>query len=192
MAQRRSIRDRNTAAIAQEAEAVATIATVEAPAPVVTPEPRASTPKAPTKKPAPTAATGTDRLGIYLTPAEINDARAAYLADWSNGGDADSFARWIAAAIDTHAARTPKQRADRDRLRTRSEERTGSSRSFSIPIASMQRMRAAISADQKAGRWPSDSAWCAEAMALAVDAAREANGGVLPTPPARLPNRLVR
>lgn len=192
MAQRRSIRDRNTAAIAQEAEAVATIATVEAPEPVIAPTPRANTPKAPTKKPAPTAPTDTDRLGIYLTPTEFNDARGAYLADWSNGGDADSFARWIAAAIDTHAARTPKQRADRDRLRTRSEERTGSSRSFSIPTSSMKRMRAAISADQKAGRWPSDSAWCAEAMALAVDAAREANGGVLPSPPARLPNRLVR
>ena len=56
----------------------------------------------------------------------------------------------------------------------------------------MQRMRSAITADQQAGRWPSDSAWSAEAIALAVDEARKANGGTLPTPPARLPNRLVR
>lgn len=134
----------------------------------------------------------TARLGIYLTPDEFNDARASYLADWANGGDADTFARWIAGALDHHAARTAKQRAARDRLRGRSDERTGSTRSFSIPTSSMQRMRAAITADQQAGRWPSDSAWCAEAIALAVDEARTANGGTLPTPPARLPNRLVR
>lgn len=134
----------------------------------------------------------TARLGIYLTPDEFNDARASYLADWANGGDADTFARWIAGALDQHAARTAKQRAARDRLRGRSDERTGSTRSFSIPTSTMQRMRAAITADQQAGRWPSDSAWCAEAIALAVDEARKANGGTLPTPPARLPNRLVR
>jgi hypothetical protein len=53
-------------------------------------------------------------------------------------------------------------------------------------------MRAAINADQQAGRWPSDSAWCSEAIASAVDAARTKNEGSLPTPPPRLPNRLVR
>lgn len=53
-------------------------------------------------------------------------------------------------------------------------------------------MRAAINADHDAGRWPSDSAWCAEAIELATEAARTANGGSLPTPPPRLPNRLVR
>lgn len=132
------------------------------------------------------------RIGIYLTPMEFDDARGAYLADWTNGGDADTFARWIAGALDVHAARTPKRRADDDRLRGRSDARTGSTRSFSIPTATLQRMRAAISADQQAGRWPSDSAWCAEAIAIAVDEARRANGGTLPTPPSRLPNRLVR
>lgn len=134
----------------------------------------------------------TGRLGIYLTPTEFNDARASYLADWANGGDADTFGRWIAGALDRHAARTPEQRAARDRLRGRADERTGATRSFSIPTSTMQRMRSAITADQQAGRWPSDSAWSAEAIALAVDEARKANGGTLPTPPARLPNRLVR
>lgn len=139
-----------------------------------------------------TGAEDTARLGIYLTPVEFDDARASYLADWANGGDADTFARWIAGALDRHAARTAKQRAARDRLRGRSDARTGSTRSFSIPTSTMQHMRAAITADQQAGRWPSDSAWCAEAIALAVDDARKANGGTLPTPPSRLPNRLVR
>uniref|UniRef100_UPI001C4DFB8F hypothetical protein n=1 Tax=Microbacterium sp. BF1 TaxID=2821146 RepID=UPI001C4DFB8F len=77
-------------------------------------------------------------------------------------------------------------------LRGRSEERTGSTRSFNIPTVTMKRMRAAITADQQAGRWPSDSAWAAEAIGIAVDAARVGNGGTLPTPPDRLPNRLVR
>ncbi len=61
-----------------------------------------------------------------------------------------------------------------------------------IPTDTVARMRAAINADQQAGRWPSDSAWCSEAIASAVDAARTKNDGSLPTPPPRLPNRLVR
>ena len=115
----------------------------------------------------------------------------AYLADWTNGGEADTFARWIAAAIETYAARTPKQRATAQ-PRGRADERTGSTRSFAIPTDTVARMRAAINADQQAGRWPSDSAWCSEAIAAAVDAARTKNDGSLPTPPPRLPNRLVR
>lgn len=137
------------------------------------------------------AASETARLGLYLTPGEFNDAKAAYLADWTSGGEADTFARWIAAAIDTYARRTPEQRAGA-KPRGRAEKRTGSSRSFAIPTDTVARMRAAITADQQAGRWPSDSAWCGEAIAAAVDQARNQAGGSLPTPPPRLPNRLVR
>lgn len=147
--------------------------------------------RAPARK-APATAGETARLGIYLTPAEFDNAKAAYLADWTHGGTADTFARWIAAAIDTHAARTPQERAATATPRGRAEERTGSTRSFSIPTDTVGRMRAAISADHQGGRWPSDSAWCGEAIAHAVDAARAKNGGTLPTPPPRLPNRLVR
>jgi len=198
MAQRRSLRDRNSAAIAHDADAPTEPPRSETPTP--TPAP-AEAPPAPRPvarpKPAPEKASAagvgdTDRIGIYLTQDEVDGARGAYLADWSNGGEADTFARWIAAAMDTHAARTPQERAARGRLRGRAAERTGASRSFSIPTATTKRMRAAITADQQAGRWPSDSAWCAEAIAIAVDEARAANGGTLPTPPARLPNRLVR
>lgn len=137
------------------------------------------------------AGSETERLGLYLTPAEFDDAKAAYLADWKNGGQADTFARWIAAAIDTYAQRTPKQRAGA-KPRGRAEERTGSTRSFAIPTDTVARMRSAITADQHASRWPSDSAWCGEAIAAAVDQARRRGGGSLPTPPPRLPNRLVR
>ena len=41
----------------------------------------------------------TSRLGVYLTADEFADAKAAYLADWTNGGQADTFGRWCAEAI---------------------------------------------------------------------------------------------
>ena len=208
---RRSLRDRNRAAIALDPDTPDLEPTAEprssaqptATRPVEEPAPgtqeatsateKGSTTKKPAavRKAATAAASDTARLGIYLTPQEFEDAKAAYLADWTNGGEADTFARWIAAAIETYAARTPKQRATAQ-PRGRADERTGSTRSFSIPTDTMARMRAAINADQQAGRWPSDSAWCSEAIAAAVDAARTKNDGSLPTPPPRLPNRLVR
>lgn len=194
---RRSIRDRNSAAIAPELIEPVDVPAEQPPAAAAEVVPTAAAPSkrlpaTPKKKQASAPAGDTDRLGIYLTPTEFDDARAAYLADWSNGGEADTFARWIAAALNDHAARTPSQRADRGGLRGRSEERTGSTRSFNIPTVTMKLMRAAITADQQAGRWPSDSAWAAEAIAIAVDGARQGNGGKLPTPPERLPNRLAR
>lgn len=211
---RRSLRDRNRAAIAldpseqsadldEAAGSAGPRRTVEAAQETpseATGQPQDATeqpsggppPPAAARKAGTAAASETARLGIYLTRAEFDDAKAAYLADWTNGGHADTFGRWIAAAIDSHAARTPKQRAARAQPKGRAETRTGSTRSFSIPTDTVVRMRAAITADQQAGRWPSDSAWCGEAIGLAVDAARTKNGGTLPTPPPRLPNRLVR
>ena len=206
MTRRASLRDRNRAAIALDAdtppaptEPAAPTATEptdvgERPTRAAPPPPPAATPERPApRRPAAAATAGdTARLGIYLTPSEFDQAKAGYLADWTNGGTCDTFARWIAAAIDAHAARTPRQRAAKALPRGRAEERTGSTRSFSIPVDTMTRMRAAITADQHAGRWPSDSAWCGEAISLAVSAARDRSGGALPTPPPRLPNRLVR
>lgn len=208
---RRSLRDRNNAAMAPDPETPeledGPQAEPPSPAGTTTTDPedaptdpsktatKNSTPKqtaTPRKAGAAAGASATARLGIYLTPVEFDDAKAAYLTDWTNGGQADTFARWIAQAIDSHARRTPKQRADRAHPKGRADQRTGSTRSFSIPADTVARMRAAITADQQAGRWPSDSAWCGEASALAVEASRAQNGGTLPTPPPRLPNRLVR
>lgn len=139
-----------------------------------------------------TASTATERLGIYLTADEFRDARGAYLADWTNGGTVDTFGRWVTAAIAAHAARTTKQREALARPVGRAATRTGESRSWPIATEAIQAMREAIAADQEAGRWPSDSAWCGDAITAATEAARKANGGTLPEPPARLPNRLKR
>lgn len=149
----------------------------------------AAKPKAPATS---TRAGETVRLGVYLTPAEFTAAKAAYLAAWQLGGEADTFARWVASALDAHARRTPQERAEGTEPKGRAETRTGSSRSFSIPADSAARMREAITADQGQGRWLSDSAWMGEAIATAVEQTRAANGGTLPTPPPRLPNRLAR
>ena len=145
----------------------------------------------PIRKAAVATVSDTTRLGIYLTPAEFSNAKAGYLADWSNGGQADTFGKWIAGVIDAYASRTPEQRAVAP-PRGRAEARTGFTRSFNIPADTATRMRAAITADQKIDRWLTDSAWCGEAIAAAVDRARRQNRGTLPTPPPRLPNRLVR
>lgn len=137
-------------------------------------------------------ASETVRLGVYLTPEEFTAAKAAYLAAWQLGGEADTFARWIASTLDEHARREPSERAAGTQPKGRADTRTGASRSFNIPSDTAARMREAITTDQAEGRWLSDSAWMGEAIAAAVEQTRTANGGTLPTPPPRLPNRLVR
>lgn len=143
-----------------------------------------------TKGTTPTPPADTVRAGIYFGGDEFEAAKASYLADWENGGEEDTFTRWIAAAIIAHARRTPKKRAEL--ARPKSKVVNGVQRTFNLPEDSVRRMREAIIEDGKAGRWPSDSAWCADAITIAVNEARERNGGTLPTPPARLPNRLKR
>lgn len=201
-AKRQSLRDRNTEAITTEAmppEQVETATPTAEAAPVSKVEndvpvkaPAKATPTAKKTAPPVSAASEVTRLGIYLTAEQFTGAKAAYLADWINGGEANTFTRWIGEVISTHAQRSPQERLERSMLRGRSTERTGSSRSFNVPSEAVKQMRAAIVADHSAGRWPSDSAWCGEAIDLAIEEAKEKNGGTLPTPPARLPNRLTR
>lgn len=163
----------------------------ESAAPERKPQPKATAPAKTKSKPA-AAPVGTFRMSMYITPQEYDNAKSGYLADFQAGGQADTFSRWIAEVIDAHAARTVTERAGLAQNHERADTRTGASRSFHIPTDVIERMRAAITEDQAAGRWTSDSAWCTDAIAAAVDRARERAGGTLPTPPARLPNRLRR
>lgn len=208
---RRTLGDRNRAAIAGEPEPSSPVETTTQPiepvatAPTKAPEADTKTPTAKTPAPRKSATkTATPakaetkgvgqvtRLGIYVTPQEFTDAKAAYLAAWQLGGEADTFAKWIGTAIDAHASRSVDERTELARPQERSAQRSGSTRSFSIASDVVARMRKAITADQQAGRFLSDSAWCGDAIAAAVHSTRQAAGGALPTPPARLPNRLVR
>lgn len=130
------------------------------------------------------------RLGIYFYPTSFSAAKAAYLADWQNGGPADRFAVWIALVLTNHAKLTPAQRATNTAVSH--NDGSGSTRSFVLPAYVHHAVRTAVIADQNAGRWVSASAWASSAVHMAVCAARDLNGGNLPTPPSRLPNRLVR
>ena len=141
---RGSLRDRNRAAIAadpapQYVEEPATPSSTAPTAPTAEEPPKAAGERGgpqptPLRRPPTASLSETARIGMYLTPEEFEAAKGAYLADWTHGGAADTFARWIGAAIDTHSRRTPQQRAERGRPRGRAEERTGSTRSFSIAV----------------------------------------------------------
>lgn len=192
---RLSIADRNKAAIAHD-----------------TPEPlpekdegeqTATPPAAPTKaqktltkqKKTTAARTSSDtaRLGVYISTDEYEDAKAAYVTAYARGGQIDNFARWIAAALNEHAARTTAQRAKHARMKERSpwgKGKAGASRSFAIPTDTLERMQEAMDDDLIAGQWPTRSEWAGDAIAAAVEAAR-AEGPLL-DPPKRLPNRLKR
>lgn len=179
---RKNLRDRNAAAIAGPTTSSTPAEHVDVPAVQTTTKARTT---------APAVSSETARIGIYFHPDQFDTAKAAYLADWQAGGDADTFGRWIAQALDEHAARTPAQRGQLTQPQERAATR-GNTRSFSIPASTVVRMRESITADQQHGRWPSDSAWCGEAITAAANQARQRAGGSLPTPPARLPNRLAR
>lgn len=153
-------------------------------------EPRSAR-STPTSTSTSSSMTATSRIGIYFHPDEFDRAKSAYLADWTNGGQADTFAKWIAAALDAHAAARPAQRAASTRTRPEGQG-SGWSRSFTLPTDTVERMRAAIVDDQRANRWLSESAWAGEAVATAAEKAEEKAGGALPPAPARLPNRLRR
>lgn len=133
-------------------------------------------------------------LGVYLTADTYEEMKAAYLADWSNRrGEADTLYRWVTNALSTHAALSSTSRVKKSTAGAkRAPTRTGNTKAFKVAVDVYQRMQDAIAADESAGHWSSESAWCVDAITHAISAARSANGGTLPTPPARLPNRLKR
>ena len=152
--------------------------------------PAAPTNSASTRRTAAAARSGARRLGIYFHPADFTNAKAAYLTAWQDGGDAETFAAWIAAVLTDHTQLTPAQRAAAS-LPKRAG-RAGATRSFTLPQSVHDAVHAAVIADQDAGRWVSASTWAAVALHAAVQTAEQRAGGRLPTPPQRLPNRLQR
>lgn len=128
----------------------------------------------------------TRRISVSMTALLYNNCKAAFLADWINGGVCDQFRLWVSAALARHAARSPMERAE-----THSEA-TGTPRSFIVSVDTYAAMVDAMVDDQQADRWLTLSGWAVEALTAAVDAARARNVAELPTPPERLPHRLRR
>lgn len=133
----------------------------------------------------------TTRIAIVLQAREFTAAKSAYIGDWTSGGDADTFAKWIASALNKHAERPAQQRAAGARPERTAPGR-GITRSFDLPTDTTDRMREAIIDDRQVGRRVSLSDWCGDAVHAAVQEAQHRAGGVLPVPPTRLPNRLIR
>lgn len=133
-----------------------------------------------------------ERIGIYFSPQEIDTARAAYLADWQDGGEHDTFAGWVAAALTSYADLGADQRANHTREIPRGSRKIGGPRSISVGSSASEAMRRAQREDEAQGRWLSISAWAGDAVALAASKARDRRGGALPVPPKRLPYRLMR
>lgn len=132
-------------------------------------------------------------LSLYLPRRTFEDARAAYLTDWTLGGTADTLGGWMGQALTTHAHRTPQERrALADARATAGGGGDLINRLVPVPDHALQDMRTGITADQDSNRWLSDSRWAVEAIDAAIDTTRAATGGQLLQPPKRLPNRLVR
>jgi len=167
----------------------------EQPAPVLE-QPITATPaSAPKRRVTPTPQTvTTTRIGLYFQEQVFQDAKSAYLVDLDSQPDpATSFARWVGRVVDRHNRLTPERRSQV--AKTLAEEPKGGSgfsRSFVIPASTVTEMDEAIKQDRKSERYVSASQYASEAVRAAIADARRRNGGTLPIPPTRLPNRPTR
>lgn len=130
-------------------------------------------------------------LGLYYRAGEWDRARGAYLADWLAGGDDATFPAWVTTAIHRYAQLTPDQRRAVPPPPTETADRAGISRMLRLPDDAVEIVDQARRADQTVHLIRPRSRWITDAITAAADAA-QARDGTLPTPPARLPNRLVR
>lgn len=167
-----------------------------------TPEP---TPPAPTAPEAPAVVHAprtptrrgatTSRITVYFAADGIlEDARRAYIAQLDHANPQTSFARWLSALLEEHAARTPEQRdqiaKNLDQL-DRTDPPAGASRgrAFDVYDTSLELADDAIRVDRAHRPAPSRSSFAVEALREATRTIREANGGQLPPAPKRLPNQ---
>lgn len=198
---RRTLRDFDQEAIAHPADTaqpaaqpVAEPGQGEVPEHVASAEPAAARVKPAKTATAARSTTATTRTGLYFHPATFEAAKSAYLVDFDALPDsADSFARWVSAALDVHAGLTAEQRAAAA-AGLPEEPRAGSgfTRSFELDDSTVQAMETAITEDRRAHRYVTRSQFSNEAVRVAIEAAKTRAGGVLPPAPARLPNRPVR
>lgn len=182
---RATLRDRNAAAIA----ATPTPLTPLQPA-VTTPEASVEAPQA-DGPPKPAAVTDRAVLSVTVRPEDLEDAKAAYMADWLREGRYDGFPKWLGAAIRRHAELTPTQRAQIESERPAKATSRGLKRAFQMEPAVVDELRASIRRDlEVSGRYSSEADWVGDAMRQAIAEARANAGGVLPPAPRRLPNRM--
>ncbi|QLQ09899.1 MAG: hypothetical protein HZY75_05315 [Nocardioidaceae bacterium] len=142
-----------------------------------------------------TGGAGTDlQLGVYWPQDSWDLARSAYVADLDTNPDAPgAFVKWLAQAIERHAARTPAERAVlEEQIPERSGIR-GSSRGHRVGSDTIATIDRAVIADRRElARIVSRSAFVLEAVNAAASESRKRLGRPLPPPPRRLASRPPR
>lgn len=139
--------------------------------------------------------TETERIGIYWKPSVWALARSAYVADLDHDPDCpDAFVTWLGRTLEQYAARTPAQRVGiSEDPQLQDVAGVGVNRSHPLRVRTVELVEEAVILDRgEFGRVVSRSAFAAEAVVAAAQAARERLGRPLPPPPARLGNRPPR
>lgn len=125
----------------------------------------------------------TTPVGIYWKPGVWDLARSAYVADLDTDPDSPgSFAGWIAQALEVHARRSPRQRAEiaaggETHPALVSVTRKSFNKKHDLPVSITEAVEFALVADrQELGRVLARSAFAQEAVIAAAEEARLAAG----------------
>jgi hypothetical protein len=126
-------------------------------------------------------------------------ARSAYVADLDTDPESPgSFVGWLAQALELHARRSPRQRAElaaalENHPALVSATRKSFNKKHDLPASTMSTVEDALIADrQELGRMLARSAFAQEAIIAAAADARRRLGRELPPPPQKLSNRPPR
>lgn len=134
-------------------------------------------------------AQGTVRIGVSITPTELDTARTAFLFDRAVVDDpVPSMTKWVERAVTAHLDRTPDSRKRRGAAVPAAPVERKVSYNAPIPAELRERLRRAVQEEVLAGRSISVSALVREAMAIAVEEAKDRAGGVLPVVAGPLPH----
>lgn len=138
-------------------------------------------------------------VGIYWKPGVWDLARSAYIADLDTDPESPrSFVGWLAQALELHARRSPRQRAE---LAAAGENhpalvrviRKSFNRKHDLPASTIETVEEALVVDrQKLGRMLARCAFAEEAVIAAAEDSRRRLGRELPPPPQKLSNRPPR
>lgn len=133
-------------------------------------------------------------VGVYWERGVLDRSRSAYVADLYGDPDSPgSFEGWLTRALEQHARRTPKQRAELADMTIQPDPRRKVSKGYRLAQNVVDAMEEAIVADgRELGRLHSRSGFVHEAVLAAAEDARQRLGRDLPPAPARLPIRPVR
>jgi hypothetical protein len=137
-------------------------------------------------------------VGIYWKPGVWDLARSAYIADLDTAPESPgAFIGWLAHALELHARRSPRQRADiaaaAEGHRAQVSTRKSFSKKHDLPTSTIEAVEDAIVTDrQELGRAIGRSAFAQEAVIAAANEARRRLGRELPPPPQKLSNRPPR